>query len=193
MPEITSETPREQYTIAGQTFNVFQPYAEGHTLTSGEASALNQTYAENIRNNFASKVKEAVEAGAFDQEVFQGQLDDYMSDYEFGVRRGGGGRTGDPVMAEALIIARDKVRVNLKKKGYQLKDVPASEITRLAKDVIASGKYPEIMQAAEARVAAQRDIADIEIGEPNLDAGNEAEAEAEAGTEEKRGRKNAAE
>lgn len=170
MPEITNKTPREDFTIAGHTFSVFQPFHEGHKITSGEASALNQVFAENIRNNFASKVKDAVEAGSFELEVFQGQLDDYMADYEFGVRRGGGGRTADPVQAEALIIAKDKVRKALVKKGHALKDVPASEITRLAKDIIASGKYPEILDAARARVAAQQEVADIEIGELSSEA-----------------------
>jgi hypothetical protein len=48
----------EQITIAGQSFNVPIRYEEGHELTSGEASALNQTYHENIRNNLAKKAKE---------------------------------------------------------------------------------------------------------------------------------------
>lgn len=176
MANITKKTPREAFTIAGQTFQVVQPYAEGHVLTSGEASALNQTYAENIRNNFAARVKDAVEAGTFDQEVFQGQLDDYMGEYEFGVRRGGGGRSGDPVMAEAMTIARDKVRQAIKRAGkHKLSDVPASEITRLAKELISSGKYPQIMEAAKARVDAQRDVADVEIGDVNTEASDESE------------------
>lgn len=170
---------REEYTIAGKTFSILQPYEAEHVLTAGEASALNQVFAENIRNNFAAKVKEATEAGTFDQEVFQGQLDDYMDEYEFGVRRGGGGRTTDPVQAEAMIIARDKVRKALVKRGHALKDVPASEITRLAKDILASGKYPEITDAARARVAAQQEVADVEIGELQAVAPEEAAPAAE--------------
>lgn len=164
MPEINESTPREEYTIAGKSFSLFQPYAEGHVLTAGEAGALNQTFAENIRNNFAKSVSSAVEAGTFDQGVFQGQLEDYMSDYEFGVRRGGGGRVGDPVMREALLIAKDLVRKALAKAGIAVKDVGAADITKLAKDTIDSGKYPQIMETARARVEAQSDLADIEIG-----------------------------
>lgn len=165
MPDINADTPREDYTIAGHTFSILQPYTEGHVLTTGEASAMNQVFAENIRNNFAAKVKEAEAAGSFESDVFQGQLDDYMIDYEFGVRRGGGGRTGDPIQSEALIIAKDKVRKALVKRGHALKEVPASEITRLAKDILGSGKYPEILDAAKARVAAQLEVADVEIGD----------------------------
>jgi hypothetical protein len=49
----------EQITISGHSFNVPVRYEEGHELTAGEASALNQTYHENLRNNFAKKVKDA--------------------------------------------------------------------------------------------------------------------------------------
>lgn len=169
---------REDYTIAGKTFSILQPYGEGHVLTAGEASALNQTFAENIRNNFAAKVKEAVEANTFDQEVFQGALDDYQEEYEFGVRRGGGGRTSDPLQAEALNIARDLVRQALVKKGIALKDVTGADVTRLAKDLISSGKYPEIMTAAQARVAAAQNVTAVELGELNLTPKAEAQAEA---------------
>lgn len=171
MPTITAETPREEYTIAGKTFHVHQPYAEGHVLTAGEAASLNQTFAENIRNNFASKVKAAHEAGSFDHDAFQTQLDEYMHSYEFGVRRSsGGGSTrapADPVEAEALLIAKDKVKQSLVKKGYALKDVPASEITRLAKDVLdrKDATAEAIRTAAATRVAARQDVADIELGE----------------------------
>lgn len=184
MPDITQETPREAYTIAGETFNVFQPYSAGHILTSGEADALNQTYAENIRNNYAAKVKEAKEAGTFDLEVFQANLDDYMGEYEFGVRRGGGGRVGDPVMAEALSIARDKVREALKKAGHNLKDVAASDVTRLAKDVLNGQSQggeqvaEAIMNAARARVEAQRELGSIDLGGATVSA-PDTEVEAE--------------
>ena len=43
----------DEITIAGQVFSVPVRYAAGHVLTEGEASALNQTYHENLRNNFA--------------------------------------------------------------------------------------------------------------------------------------------
>jgi hypothetical protein len=180
MPTISAETPREDYTIAGHIFSIPMPYVEGHVLTGGEASALNQTFAENARNNFASKVKEAVEAGTFDLQVFQGNLDDYLADYEFGVRRGGGGRSGDPVQAEAMAIAREKVRQAVRAKGHNLKDVPASQITELAKGLLANEKYADsIMSAARARVAAQQEVADIELGD--LSGASEDEGEAPKG------------
>lgn len=157
MPDINESTPRQDVTINGETFKVAQPFTAGYTLNSNEAAALNQTFAENIRNNLASKVKEAKEAGSFDVAEFQSQVvDEYVDSYEFGVRTGGGGRTSDPVMAEALEIARTKVRAALQKAGHKLSDIAAAEVTRLAKEAI--GKNPQILDLAKARVAAASEI-----------------------------------
>ena len=177
MPEITEQTARVEITIAGETFSVPQPYSAGDVLNANEASALNQTYAENIRNNLASKVKEQKEAGSFEHDVFQGQVDDYVSGYEFGVRTGGG-RTGDPVQQEAMAIARDAVRRSLAKRpDVKLSDVPASKITELAKGVLARGDATseKIMATARARVEASAGITDVQLD--SLDSGSEAPAE----------------
>lgn len=181
MPEITDTTPREQYTIAEETFAIPQPYTAGHALTAGEASQLNQVFAENARNNFAKKVKDAKEAGTFDVQVFQGQLDDYLNEYEMGVRTGGG-RTGDPVRAEAMNIARDQVRKALIKKGHKLSDVPAKKISELAASFLSRGdaKSEQIMAIARQRVEATKEIADLELGDISADEPEAAAAEGEA-------------
>jgi len=140
----------EQITIAGKTFNAPLRYEEGHELSAGEASALNQTYHENLRNNFAKRVKDATEAGAFDQDAMQSEFDAYAAEYQFGVRTGGGA-TRDPVMSEALNIARGMIRAALKKKGLAQKSVEPAVITAKAKELI--GKRPEIMELAKTRVA----------------------------------------
>ena len=164
MPTIDSNTPRESLTIAGETFTAATPYAAGDVLTAGEASALNQTRLENLRNNFATKVKAAKETGTFDAEVFQATLDDLNAEYEFGVRRGGGGgRSTDPVMAEAMSIAREKVRAAIVKKGIKLADVSAAQITEHARKAIEAN--PSIMDLARSRVAAASEIADVEVGD----------------------------
>jgi hypothetical protein len=162
MPEIHETTPRETYTIAGETFLVPMPYRHGHVLNEGEANALNQTFAENVRNNLTSKLKEEKEAGSYEASVFQARLDEYCDSYEFGVRTGGG-RSSDPVMAEAMAIARDLVRKAIVKKGIKLSDVKASNITDLAKQQIE--KNPAILATARARVEEVRAIADVELGE----------------------------
>lgn len=172
MPEITAETPRADITIAGKSFSVPQPYAEGHALTPNEASALNQTYAENVRNNRAKLVKEAIDAGTFDQDVFQGQVDDYCDDYEFGVRTGGG-RSGDPVRQEAMAITRDLVRKAIVKQGKALKDYSAAKISELAKAQLDSGseKALQILAIARQRVESTREAElDLDVGDAQADA-----------------------
>ena len=175
MPEIHTTTPRETYTIAGESFSIPQPYKHGHSLTEGEASQLNQVYAENVRNNLAGKVKEQKETGAFDQEVFQGTVDDYCEGYEFGVRTGGG-RTGDPVRAEAMNIAREAVRKAIRDKGHKLADVSSATITKLASNYLE--KTPSILAIARARVEQVAAIAEVELEGLEIEEKPEAEAAA---------------
>ena len=162
MPHITSETPRDEITIAKRVHTVPRPYAEGHVLSANEASALNQVFAENIRNNFASTIKDHDEAGTYDAASIQAALDEYTSKYEFGVRSGGGGRASDPVHSKAMDIARGKVREAITKKGHSLKDFSAKQISELAVGVLE--KYPEITEVARAQVAAEQALAGIELG-----------------------------
>jgi len=164
MPHVHSGTPRDNVTIAGKIFSVPQPYFEGHTLKANEASALNQVFAENIRNNFAAKVKEADAAGTFDHSAHPAKLDEYASAYEFGVRTGGGGgRISDPVEVEALGIARDKVRKQIVKQGGKLSDYSAKAISAKAAEVLA--KHPEWRETAKAIVAARTEAGeDVDIG-----------------------------
>jgi hypothetical protein len=158
----------EQITIAGKTFNVPVRYEEGHELTAGEASALNQTYHENLRNNFAKRVKDAEEADKFDQDGLQAELDAYAEGYQFGVRMGGG-PTRDPVMSEAMAIAKVQIRQALRKKGISLNSVKAQALTEAAKKLV--DKNPQIMELAkqrveEAQAAAADDLSELVSGLP---------------------------
>lgn len=152
----------EQITIAGKVFSAPLRYEEGHELSAGEASALNQTYHENLRNNFAKRVKDAIEKGSYNQDELQTEFDVYAHDYQFGVRTGGGGGAPrDPVMAEAINIAKGKIREALKKKGQK---ADAAAITEAAKKLVS--KNPAIMdlareRVAQAQAAATADLDDI--------------------------------
>ena len=55
------EVQTKSITVQGFTLSVPVPYAEGHTLTEAEAAVLNQTLAENLRNNFGSQIKKSRE------------------------------------------------------------------------------------------------------------------------------------
>jgi|SRR5215471_2578499 len=153
----------EVITIQGKSLRVPVKYAEGHTLKANEASALNQTFWENLRNNFASKVKEGVEAG-LDDSTLQEQLDDYAADYEFGERRGGGGFRGDPVMTAAMGIAREMIRTAVKAKGIE--EFSAAKVTETAKALLEKqGPDGVIINAARAQVEAEKKAADSTFAE----------------------------
>src|SRR5215468_7897708 len=149
----------DQITIQGQVFRVPIRYAAGHTLNDGEASALNQTLHENLRNNFAKKVVEGTEAG-LTMETMQQQLDDYAADYQFGVRTGGGGFRGDPVMTLAMGVAREIVRQAIKAKGLDQDEWPASRISAAAKALL-DGQRPDgkIVASARKQVEAEKQAA----------------------------------
>lgn len=145
----------EQITIAGQSFNVPLRYEEGHELTSGEASALNQTYHENIRNNLAKKAK--------DGELTQADVDTYADSYQFGVRAAGTGVTRDPVMAEAMRIAKKQIGELLKQNSKSIRDYEASALNEAARKLIA--KDSAILTLAKQRVAEQQSLAQADLGD----------------------------
>lgn len=160
-------------TIQGMTFNVPAVFGAGHVLSQVEADVLNQTFHENLRNNYASKVEKAQEAakkdgGApVDPTALQAGLDEYIKTYEFGVKRGGV-RVTDPVEREARDIAKARIEAALKGKGKKLKDIETESLNGMIDAALA--KYPDIRAAAEKLVAARskatKDIDLDDLGQP---------------------------
>lgn len=144
-------------TISGKSYNVEPRYAAGHTLNDNEAAALNQTLYENLRNNFAKQAKDGADQEAFDK---------YASEYKFGVRSAGGGSTRDPVQAQAIAIAKDRVKTQIQKLGKKLSDFSAAKITELAQKLIE--KDPSITELAKARVEELRSMATAELDDAEL-------------------------
>lgn len=186
MPEINANTPRTNITVQGLTFAASIPYVEGPTtLTAGEASALNQVRVENLRNNFASTVKAAKEEYAkannmaeedvtaehLDAAALQAQFDQYDREYQFGIRRVGGGDSGrTPVEREARKIAREKVLEALKGKGIKLNTVGAEKMEELVSGLAAN---ETIVKEAQRRVT---QINKITLDEIDLGSAPQAEA-----------------
>jgi hypothetical protein len=107
----TIVTATKEITIADKPFTVIQPYVAGHVVTEAEAKALNQTRAENIRNNMASKVKAAYAGTAKEGEPTAATIVAFVADYDAAyvftlASVGGGARKTDPIEVEALKIAR---------------------------------------------------------------------------------------
>lgn len=169
---VLSEAPATSgtITIQGLEFSVDYPYKAGTIdLTPGEASALNQTRAENLRNNFAAQIKRALDeyretnkipeteelsSTVLDKDELDKDFAEYAKAYEFGVRNlGGGGRIPtDPVEREAYKIATEKVREALKARNVKLTSVSKEQMSDMVEAVIA--KYPDITEEAKRRVSA---------------------------------------
>lgn len=145
----------EQITIAGSPYNVPLRYEEGHELTAGEASALNQTYHENIRNNLAKLAKEGL--------LTQEKVDEYAGTYQFGIRAAGVGVSRDPIMSEAMRIAKKQIAELLKKSGKKVADYTVETINGAAKALLA--KDPAILELAKQRVAEQQSLASQDLGD----------------------------
>lgn len=74
-----------EVTIQGLTFSYEPRYFPGHTIDEGEAKALNQAMKENVRNNFAGKVK-AFQEGAVDEAIIRASFEEYIASYKFSDR-----------------------------------------------------------------------------------------------------------
>lgn len=158
-----------EITISGLTFSTPQPYAEGHVISSAEAHTLNQTFAENIRNNVAGKIKAHLKKAEVSslEELNEDQLSALRSDaetmiekYEFsGAGRGGSARApADPILREALRIAGELVKAALSKRGTKIKDLPEGKFDELVEGVL--DRNPGIKAEAERRVAASKAVAE---------------------------------
>lgn len=144
-------------TIAGQSFTVAPRYAEGHVLTANEASTLNQTFYENLRNNFAGKAKEG---------GTQADFDAYVDTYKFGERTGGGGGSRDPVEVEAMDLARDAVKKAIQAKGGKIADYKAAAISEAAKKLVETN--PVFREKAKERVEQMRAVASDTVADDIL-------------------------
>lgn len=172
-----TSTQEESITIQGHEFPVAPRYEEGHQLTENEADVLNQTYYENLRNNFAGRIKSARkehnvgESDQLPEDVYSTLRNDFLTyskEYEFGVRRTSTGPSADPVKATALTLARTAIKDALRASGKKIKDVSSDQIEQGAERLIASN--PAFMQKAEQAVRERKANADAALaslqGEP---------------------------
>lgn len=137
--------------IAEEIFRIPAPFKEGHVCTANEAAALNQLLAENVRNNKYKRFKKLKDAGAFDLEEAQKEINEYLEAYEFG---SGTNRSSDPIYIEAKNIASQHIKESLKKEGYKLVDIPQKRINELSEALI--NKNPKILDIA-ARIVRERE------------------------------------
>ncbi len=168
---------KDSITIQGLDFAVHSPYSGGHVLTADEASVLNQTFHENLRNNFASEVRSkkdehGPELPAAVLAQLQEDFEAYANDYKFGVRRVGMRGPADPIEAEAFKMVKDLIRVKIKEQG---KKADAATIAEAASQILASERGDKFRKAAEARLKEAQKVA----GESLADIVNSLDTETE--------------
>lgn len=140
----------QSITIQGREFKAPTPFTEGHVLSAIEATELNRVYAENLRNNFAARMKKAAEK---DQILQQSDFDAYAEEYSFGsrVRRA----HIDPVEREERKLTEAAVKKALQRKGFKLKDIPEDTINMHVNNVLATHRYhAQAVENVERRKAA---------------------------------------
>lgn len=164
-----------EITIQSQSFLVPHRYVAGEiVLTEGEAHALQQVYAENLRNNFATQMKkradEIADAQAKNLDVIpeplgQADLDAYVAGYNFGIRTSGGIAV-NPVEAEEARLAVAAIKVALTQRGQTWKGKTEEEQNAMVEKVVGSGRF---RAEAEAIVAAKRAAKAATVGGAALD------------------------
>lgn len=170
---------QKEITISGQPFMVSQPYAEGQVMSEAEAKTLNQTRAENVRNNTAGKVKAAHDGSAKDGEPTIDTIAAYVAEYDAGyiftlASVGAGKRSSDPAEVEALRIARGlfadwatskklTVKAIKDKIGEDAYNAKVAEIAEREDTVKEAKRRVKSRQAA-----AESAMGDLDLGEMDL-------------------------
>jgi hypothetical protein len=145
-----------QIRIKGYSFQLSEPYAEGHSLTRQEAQAMNALRVENISNNVRKLVAQAV-AGLPDGDLLapavlleiQEEITRYDSQYSFGERVAAPPRRGDLEIA-AREIARELVLAGAREQGLELSEDEAEVL------VAQMAQTPKVLEAAHAAATAKR-------------------------------------
>lgn len=160
------EAPTRDLQVQGLILTARLVYEAGHPCTQGEADSMNQTLCENLRNNFAGKIRKACEDAKVENSAdlpneIKASLSKEFGAYQEGYNLGEGGRARgevDPVRRQAIQMALGKVKEALKAKGHKLADVGQEKINDLAESAVENNpafmaKAAEIVEARRAATA----------------------------------------
>jgi len=151
--------------IAGVTFEAPERFAEGHTLTAVEAAALNQTYYENLSNNFSPKVKKLKKNGdVIPEDLLAGiraEFAQYANDYQFRGKALSKAPT-DPIGAIAVKLAREKINEALRGKNIKKEDLPEGRYDELVNELALTNE--SIRAEAKRRLDAMNAISTDVLG-----------------------------
>lgn len=188
--------PTQTVTIQGFEFSIPARYVEGHVLNANEASAMNQLFAENVRNNAASKIKKAKaeaeaagtefsldadrgdEAGSLRQEI-----QEYAETYEFGARVARASEPVDPIQKEAYRIATDLVLGKLRDANVKKKDLADGVFDETVAKIQAGEKVQKLaikrVKEREALAAEDFDVSELATKEVETEGEGEGDANAD--------------
>lgn len=177
---ITPETPRKARNIGNKEISfqvqVPEPFAAGTVeLTEGEANALNQTLAENLSNNLRKNLVDGQRdadgniTGPHTDETAQAAVDEYLADYQIGVRKAGTAspRVSDPVEREARKLARKAAVTYVKAQGVKTKDVDMAAVTD---QIFATNRDTFMTEAAKLLKAEAKASETLDMGAIDLTA-----------------------
>lgn len=169
-----------QVRINGKVFLAPIPYGEGHVLSAAEADVLNQTYRENLRNNFAGAMRRAAEKDG--RELVQADFDAYVAEYSFEARATSRAAAAiDPVEIEERALALAAIKQAIKAKGIKFSAVAKEKVEELVAGIVAKGQF---RRQAEVIVAERKSLlgGDDVLGELDLtpDAPTDEDYDAEA-------------
>lgn len=166
-PTDTAADASPTLTIQGLIFPLRTPYAEGHPLLANEAAALNNLRGENLRNNFAARIKallqpkdgpERLAADLTDDEKAKLLADFVAYDESYTLS---GKRTAkapiDPVEREATKIAKEQVEAALRRKNIDKKSLTEGQFDNYVAQLL--DRNPAIRDEARAYIARMRDVA----------------------------------
>ena len=156
-----SATPTIKLQIASLPITLPVPYTTGHVLTQVEAQVLNQTFAENVRNNQAGKVKDAITAGggSLTEEAAFALTEAilaYASTYTFAGPRAPRVSV-DPIEHEARKLARTAILAGLSGIGKTAKDYTKDYLEAKVTELLTH--KPTYRKVAAERIAALSSIA----------------------------------
>jgi len=144
--------------IRQYTFDLRDRYTPGHCCTAGEAQALNQQLAENIRNNIDRLVVDAVAVlppgqllSLEAQQALQARISEYESRYEFQTRHIS--RRNGPIESTVEEICRARAEQQLRAEG---RDEVEDEVVRLMAEF---QTLPEVQEEARRLVATREQLA----------------------------------
>ena len=167
----TNAASTKSIIIQGMSFDSPVVYSAGHALTESEARALNQVRHENLRNNFAAKVKAHLDGGegAPTATELPALFAEYAAAYDFAMPGvGGTTRTLDPIEKEAMSLAKDLLRNALEAQGKKLTaPKTATDEQKAAYKAAIDAKLEEIAGRDQILAIAKKNIA---AKKKNLDA-----------------------